>query len=359
MKYKPIMYYHVDTSNRGDWVIKKSIVEAIQKRINVPFSFFSVKNDELSEQRITKQLNCDCSALMIAGSGLYTNYPKSSGWYFPCKTELFSKIQVPIVLLGLGNNQNLKGGILNSELKEETKQSIKLINNLSVVSTVRDQRTYDLLNKVGLNNHKLMLDPANFLEVPKVLKEKKVVIQIAQHAPILGRFDGTNEGQRNRKLNIFYFAEISKYLIDKGYSVVFIAHDALENSLIVDLQKLEPRIKGLNTDNLDEMLEVYASASFTIAMKMHSCIMSFASGTPFINIYYDCKSIEYLKMINCPELGINVFTCYYKELKDKVDMMLNKVEGYTYKFKELKRQKQVGFNKVIDNICKIIKNELL
>ncbi len=38
---------------------------------------------------------------------------------FPCSTELFSKIKVPIILLGIGNNKNLKGTILNDELNKK------------------------------------------------------------------------------------------------------------------------------------------------------------------------------------------------------------------------------------------------
>jgi polysaccharide pyruvyl transferase WcaK-like protein len=350
--YKPIMYYHVDTSNRGDWVIKKSIVEAIQKRINIPFAFMSVKNDELTEPRILKQLNTDCSALMIAGSGLYTNYPKSSGWYFPCKTELFEKIKVPIMLVGLGCNQNLKGNVLNSELKDEVKQSIKLINDLAVVSTVRDQHTYDILSGLGINRHRLMLDPANFLDVKRRPKEKRVAIQIAQHAPILGRFDGTTE---LRTYNIECFAKISRHLIENGYSVVFIAHDALENSLIVDLKAKVSQIEYLNSDNLDEMLAEYARCEFTIAVKMHSCIMSFASGTPIINVYYDKKSIEYLEMIGCEDMGINIFDKYYYELKNKVNDMMLMSNSYAQHIEQIRTKEQPKFNQMIEDICNLIK----
>ena len=350
--YKPIMYYHVDTSNRGDWVIKKSITEAIQERIDVPFAFMSVKNDSLNEQRILRQLNTDCSALMLAGSGLYSNYNLPCGWYFNCKTELFKKITVPIMLIGLGNNQNLKGNVLNSSPKEKVKKSIKLINDLSVISTVRDQRTYDLLSDVGIGNHKLMLDPANFVRVKPVPKKRKVAIQIAQHAPILGRFDGTTE---LRTYNVNSYAKIAKYLISKDYEVVFVAHDALENSLIVDLQKIVPEIQGLNTDDLDLMLRTYAECSFTIAMKMHSCIMSFASGTPFINVYYDCKSEEYLDMIGTPELGINVFTKYYDELKKKVDMMLESGFNYGEILRRKKIQERIKFDALIGEVCSIIR----
>jgi len=348
------MFYHVDTSNRGDWAIKKSIVEAISKYIDVPFSFFSVKNDELTEQRILKQLNTDCSVLMVAGSGLYTNYPKSSGWYFPCSTNLFEKIKVPIILFGLGNNQNLRGNVLNDELKDETKKSIKLINDLAIVSTVRDKRTFNMLNNLGITKCKLLLDPGNFLEVPKVKKEKRVAIQIAQHAPILGRFDGTTE---LRTYNVNAYAEISNYLISRGYSVVFISHDALENSLIVDLKKLVPELEYLNSDNLDEMLKEYAKCQFSIGMKMHSNIMSFAAGTPFISVYYDVKTLEYLKMINW-DYKVCVFDKYQDDLKWEVDYMISEIEEKITIFENLKLQHQPMFDKEIKNICNIIKTSI-
>ncbi len=356
---KPIMYYHVNTSNRGDWAIKKSITDAINKRINNPLSYFNVKTDELTKDRITKQLNTNCCALIIAGSGLYTNYPKSSGWYFPCKTELFDLIKVPIFLIGIGNNKNLKGKILNTKLKKETKRSIKKINNLAYISTVRDQRTYNLLYDIGINKHELQLDPANFLELPSKNSNKKlyVAINIAQHAPILGRFDGGIEGQQNRQKNINNLTNICKYLKEKyNLNSVFIAHDALEQSLAIDIKKNFSELEILNTDNLNVMLKAYSMCLFSIGMKMHSNIMSFSMGTPFISLYYDKKSVEYLKMIKCEELGINVFSDYYNVVKNKIDMLVKEYQLYTKKIIEVKKLNQQKFDKTFNKLCEIIKN---
>lgn len=355
---KPIFYYHVGTSNRGDMAIKKAIVEAIEENLEVSFSYFNIKTDELTEGRIINQLNSEGSALIIAGSGLYTNYPKSSGWYFPCKTRLFKKIKIPIILLGIGNNLNLKGDFLNTELTLEAKNSIKMINDQSVISTVRDRRTWNLLNSIGVKNHELMLDPGNFLKVKKVPKEKKVAIQIAQHAPILGRFDGGEEGQKNRTRHIKLFAHMSQYLQSKGYEVVFITHDSLEHSLVNDLLKYNNQIKYLNTDNLDTMLEEYASCEFTIAMKMHSAIMSFAAGTPAINLYYDIKSANYLKMINCEWLGRNIFGCTKRETTDLINQLIYNLKGINKKIIEIKRLRQIKYDQLIKRVCNIIKNDI-
>lgn len=350
--YKTIFYYHVATSNRGDMAIKKSIVEAIEENLKVPFAFFNVKYEELTEKRIINQLNSEASCLIIAGSGLYTNYPKSSGWNFPCKSELFNKIKVPILLIGLGCNNNLGKDIFNGELKEKAKQSIKLINDLAIISTVRDQRTYQTLKKLGIKKHKLMLDPANFLKISKVPKEKRVAINLAQHSPALGRFDGSNK-ERNK--NIKYFTQIGKYLEKRGYKIVFIAHDALEHSLILDLQKKLPKIEFVNTDNIDTMLKEYARCQFSIGIKMHSNILSFTSGTPFISLYYDIKSMEYLKLIHWSEFGTSVFQDYYDWLEKRVDDLIENHKHYTKRFRKIKNIEQEPFDNLIEDICDIIK----
>ena len=66
--YKTIFYYSVMTGNRGDMAIRKSIVEPIEENLKVPFAFFNVKYEELTEKRIINQFYTESSALIIAGS---------------------------------------------------------------------------------------------------------------------------------------------------------------------------------------------------------------------------------------------------------------------------------------------------
>ena len=351
---KPIFYVSVKTGNKGDDAIRASITSTIKKRINIPFSYFNVKYDRFTEQRI-EQLNNDGSCLMIAGSGLYSNANTPSGWYFNCESELFSKIKVPIFLIGLGCNNNLSKDIFNGELNDKAKKSIKAINDLATISTVRDQRTYDILKSIGINKHELMLDPACFFKVSNIKKEKRVAINIAQHSPILGRFDGGIEGKKQRQKNINLFVNISNWLISKKYSIVFIAHDALEQSLIIDLQKQIPKLEWLNTDNINTILTEYSKCSFSIAMKMHSNILSFSSKTPFISLYYDIKSPEFLKMINYAEFGKSIFEADIKWLKERIYTIETYKEYFSFLLNEKKIYYQPKFNNLINKICNIIK----
>ena len=350
--YKPIFHYCVMTTNKGDTAIRSSIERSVHKYLpEVPFAYFNCKGEILTEKRI-KQFNDDASLLIIGGSGLYTNYPTDSGWYFPCKTELFSKLKIPIILLGIGNNNNLKNDIFKGNLKPDAEKSIKLINKLASISTVRDERTFDFLNSLGIKKHKLILDPANFLVYPEIKREKRVAINIGQHSPILGRFDGNN---KIRNKNILYFSNISNHLIKKGYEVVFISHDTLEQSLIIDLKKYVPKLEYINTDNIDLMLQEYAKCQFSIGVKMHSNIMSFAVGTPFISVYYDKKSIEYLKLLNYSDFGVSIFDNYYKDLKNKTDNLVDNWEQYSDYFKRIKQKEFEKYDEITKQICNIIK----
>ena len=107
--------------------------------------------------------------------------------------------------------------------------------------------------------------------------------------------------------------------------------------------------------NIDKMLHEYATCEFSISMKMHSTIMSFASGTPAINVYYDQKSIEYLKMIKCEELGVSVFDDYYKDLKKKVNTLIKRHKYYTDKINKIKYIENIKFQEGIKQLCNTIR----
>jgi len=347
---KPVFYYSVLSNNVGDRAIRKCIVEAIRERIDVPIAFFNTQNAELNEERIIKQLNVEGSALIIAGGGLYCNIKKSSGWYFPCSPELFDKIKIPIILLGIGYNSHLKGELFRAGFDDFTANSIATINKYATISTVRDKRTYDTLKKFGVTNHELMLDPGCFLKYKQQMRIRRVAIQIAQHAPILGRYDGTPD---YRNQNIKNFGRICQRLKEYGFEPIYIAFDPLEQNAISDLRKLCPNLKYLNTDNIDRILEEYSRCAFSIGMKMHSNILSFATHTPFISIYYDQKSPEFLKMIDW-KFGVSSFDNYLAIVFKYINDMANNYPKYRQLFEQIQENEKHLFKDAMDRVRSII-----
>lgn len=351
--YKTVFYYSVMTGNRGDMAIRKSIVDTIKERINVPFAFFDLKYEELTEERILKQINTEGSVFIIAGSGLYSNYPnKSSGWYFPCKTSLFDKIKIPIALIGVGCNNNLKGTFCRGKLSVNAKNSIKKINDKAFISTVRDMNAFKLLSELQIKKHQLQLDPGNFLVSKDLIKENRIAINLAQHSKDLGRYDG-DINFRNKTIQIF--GKLINQLKITDCKTIFIAHDALEQSIIRDLQKIAPSLEWINTDNIDTMLYEYSRCKLSIGVRMHSNIMSLASNTPFISLYYDTKSIEYCKLLNNYPYLYSVFNNYeswlynaIKEISQNNEQIKDNLQMIQKKYKQL-------FHNAINRICNIIK----
>lgn len=318
--YKPIWHYCVMTSNRGDKAIRMAIAQAIHNHLpNIPIAYFNNKYEELTEERIN-QLNREASCLIIGGSGLYVNKKSSSsGWYFPCKTELFDKIKVPIFLTGIGVDKTLENK--NFELpKGKALNSVIKLNKLSKLSSVRDRIALSLLKKNGIEKATLTLCPAGYINVPKIKKEKQVAINFSQHNPLLGRFDGTPK-YRNKNLKIF--SKIINYLHSLDYKVMFIAHDVLEQSIVSDLYKLTPNFDYINTDNINIILKEYAKSQFSIGVRLHSNILSLAADTPFISIGYGYKNLEYVDLIGSNYYSTNVIDYDYNILKNLVNKIIN------------------------------------
>jgi hypothetical protein len=175
---------------------------------------------------------------------------------------------------------------------------------------------------------------------------------MAQHSPILGRYDGNNYF---RQKNIENYIKICEYLKSKTFDVVYIAFDPVEQSIAFDIKKSFSDLEVLNTDNIPEILSEYSQCLFSIGMKMHSNILSFAAGTPFISIYYDIKSPEFLKLIDYSNFGCNCFENYEDKVKNLISELIEHNREYSEKFINIKGKNQPIFEKEISNICEIIK----
>ena len=286
---KPIWYFSVMGSNRGDQAIREGVTSHLRKYTDAPIAFFSCKTDLLNKQRID-QLNKEGSMLLIAGSGLYSNYDLESGFYFRCNPEDFKHIEVPIVLLSLGMNNHLEMDRFTS-LSPQTLTSIKTVNEQAVHTSVRDYRTLRMLHGMGVEKAMFVPDPAMFChseEAPFQLRNKRLVgLSIAQHAKML---------KKHRENVIRVFIELCHALDDGGYTPIFISHDALEHNIYEELKQGYPRLLYYNEDSPRGMMGVYEKCVFSVGIRCHSNIMSFGANTPFIALAYDEKQVEFCKI---------------------------------------------------------------
>jgi polysaccharide pyruvyl transferase WcaK-like protein len=333
------------SSNRGDKAIRQSIADMIQSRVNVPIAFFSCKHDVLTEHRI-KQLNKEASMLLIGGSGLYTNYPSESGWYFPCKTRNFQKIKVPIVLFGIGSNNHIEKDRFGP-LTSEALESIKKLNEKAVLTGVRDYRTLNILKDSGINNVCLTPDPSMFLNAPvnSTVKGSMMGLSIAQHCVFL---------QEHRHLLLKLFSRVCERF-SRLFTPVFVNHDCLEHNLYTDLKKKVNPLLYYDTDNPYELMNFYNQLSWSIGVRCHSNIMSFGAGTPFISLIYDRKQIEFLKLIGFPQLGIRINSnLTFTTIAEKLCWLHKNLGSIKLKFKEKKHELKKINDNFVDKIVEVL-----
>jgi len=296
---KPIWHYFVMSSNRGDMGLNQSIHDLIHRFIDIPIANFSVRHDTLTPAKI-KQMNEESSMLLIGGSGLYSNYVNSpSGWYFPCETELFKEIKIPIVLYAIGSNNHFEYDTFGV-LSDKAKKSIVEINRLASLSSVRDMRTFGILRGAGVDGHYQIADPACFLDPlpPKMLLPKKLVaINFIDYSVMLKQYS----------VSLLDLAcKLCDSLKRRGYSIIFVAHDCLEHSFYLKIKENFPDLFYYNEDNPKEMVYIYSKADFSVGVRCHSNIFSFAGNTPMISLMYDIKQIEFMRSIGMEDFALHI-----------------------------------------------------
>jgi len=103
------------------------------------------------------------------------------------------------------------------------------------------------------------------------------------------------------------------------------------------------------------MLKVYSKCKFTIGVRAHSNIFSFATSTPAIATYYDTKGAEFMRMIDS-NLGVAVTVRdFYKNVICFIDTIMknyNELENYLI---DKKKTMATYYDRFIDRVCELLK----
>src|SRR6185437_9215529 len=125
--------------------------------------------------KLVKECN-EADLILIGGGGVFM------GQFLPFNGKLIKQFKSPIVLFGVGYNQNLKA----PDLTKRQNDSTKMLADSASLITARDEETVGVLKDLGVNST-LMCDPAIFLsEVDSDLIHSdsthlNVGINLAQH----------------------------------------------------------------------------------------------------------------------------------------------------------------------------------
>lgn len=247
IKKPKIVYIYANKGNVGDYISYLGIRQIIGVE-GIELFCSPVWEKQFAEyiKRI-KQSNSEC-VLMIGGGGLLQPVFKNF-WQLVLASEL------PFVCLGVGINKMPGRGELSDEL-------LTKITSQALQMGVRDTYTHDYLVK---------------------LSGKTVYLGICPSVNYVNRFFWNSQSS-TQKVLLHMFHPSDLRLAGADLEVITQVLKAVAKTL--NLNYIEH--SNMSADH-ERMLTTVAQAKVVVSSRLHGCIMSFASGTPFLPVYCDEK----------------------------------------------------------------------
>jgi polysaccharide pyruvyl transferase WcaK-like protein len=313
---KTVYLYCYISPNLGDRAISDAIEELIAQRVrNVTFK--KVGWLELNSH-VVDEINRTGDLFLLAGGGFYrcTEDNEYDLTILPSCIRYLKAIRIPMSAYALGFNRNfMQGGeSLEIKLSESAQDLLRNFNSLLYFSSVRDQETVQLFNRLGINKTCLCPDPAMFLnaETSNLTVDHhklNIGLNIANHG-------GSTAWMLNRVVAVVT-AAVKKIEKDHSLNCYYFKHEPGEDAVINILRQ-----KGMTFTVVEgsprELLAAYKKMDIAVCQMMHAAILAFNALLPTVSIAYDIKHPAFADLIDKRELCLRGDTLSADDLIDKV-----------------------------------------
>jgi Polysaccharide pyruvyl transferase len=345
-----IHHYSPHTFNAGDHFVIQSIRNHIRKIL--PEAVFVPKAIAhnrgwgapmgLRKENILYS-NTHADAVIVGGSDQYNN------WSPRISRKEINFLKPPMFLIGLGvssKDLNLEPYIKNKEFNYD----IVATNNKATLSSVRDDVTYNFLKGLGY-------DKAINTGCPALhLFDNEFRINDSKNVLITFPFPLVNNDAENLKYKVL--VDVTKkmlnYLHDKNLNPIIVCHDDRD----VNVAQYEFSNEQIFFSNYHhDYFELYNNALLVVGSRLHATILTSGMGIPNININLDLRgqafteSFEFTKW-HLEYTDVNLFD----NLIERIEKILSGNLSMFDKFSIKKKEKQIVFNKFIENTVSMIKN---
>lgn len=318
--------------SNSEFIGTKSFSRRIYEKYIRKTPIVAIIRDLLNKKRARESKNLEnyrlklkSSDLLIIGGGnaFFDTEKYSSSYYY---IELIIKeainLKIPIYILNIGVGPFITRGQL-----ENTIRTLKDVDYI----TVRDEISYNLLKPINNKNKKVFrtVDPVLFLKgkkndfanSPKYIGVNVMDIRLA------------NYSYEQYKDYINTLASVISYLSNLGteYKITIFC---TEKKDIIALQQLQrnPALNSQNKNisfiqktNLNDILDVYKRLDLLIGTRMHSTILAFSQGIPFVGISWQQKMDGFFDLIDYNQnlIQLDDFVNNYKITTEKVNNIVN------------------------------------
>ena len=336
--------YHIGAhgaGNAGDIVILDCL------RAMFPDATWINRNDhEPFDDGAVEQAN-RADLVLIGGGGLFlkdTHANDVSGWRWNCSVEMLQRIEKPIVVFGVGYNRfrNQPDFIpaFSSQISAVIQKSAFFGMREKTGGWLMSKYAPGLIDKIDYQPCPAMFCGWFYPEI-KHKPSKLVVFAPAFDRPQM-RF-GDNEREIFNQVR-----DALEGLERQGYTIAVVAHVGSDQKAS---SYLNYPLVGLAGKTTEEILTFYSKADLVIGMRLHSLIIPFGLGVPFLGLASHNKITRFLSDIGHLDWGVDV------EEPDFGKELLKKARSIDFpaRYVEIEQEKQEQWQLTRNNFEKIEK----
>ena len=286
-------------------------------------------------------INKNYDAIVIGGGGLFLKDQKNAdnfpcGWQWNIKTYLINKIEVPIIIFGVGFNKFRGQG----DFKKEFKSSIQALKKKSIFFGLRNAGSIKEIKKLLKEKINISLQPCVTSYISKLKDFKN--LKIKKYKKKIISFGFTYDRMHYRfssKKQFDLFKNIINSLINKlsvHHTIHFVYHKTQDRNyhryISLDNKK---KIKEIDLTNkkVNEIIKYYAKIDLIYAMRGHNQLIALGLKKKFYSIVTHNK-IKYL----VDDMKLNKFKLDIQSLK----------KSYEHQFYEYSKSGSQLFSKIIN-----------
>jgi polysaccharide pyruvyl transferase WcaK-like protein len=297
-------------TNKGDIGIRISIENFIRDVFhNKEISFQYVEWFTLEKTKI-EIINQKSDLFVLVGGGYIFLEDTRLVGRFISDCEILTLLDIPKIAIGLGVNKlgstNTDSSKMDTILSEKDRECLMKFREMFALFSVRDEFSRRLFGDSAdvINSGDavfLLKDTVSNRSCGTNVLQGRGGLRIGLNIACHGRH-ATARLNQDIKAWIGLVTEIYRRFPDAH--VHYMLHDEAESIIVRVLRQSFPQIMIVDCPPL-AMISRYAELDVVINQMLHSCIFSFISETPVINITYDIKTVNFFKMFSLERWCLN------------------------------------------------------
>jgi polysaccharide pyruvyl transferase WcaK-like protein len=323
-----VHHFYPKTQNIGDHFVQRGIERMMRELVpDAAFDLFNVnsRGEDKTDYGLTRatveRANRHADLIIVGGSNLYEG---SYRWRWGVHLEpgALENLRVPLFLVGIGTGSNFLSE--PHRPSRRAKSEIRLLNERAAFSGARDVITRDWLHQLGIAKAELMGDPATFIfnhPIRETRRDGHILITMPPLRFWSSRRKFMNVRVRGRAM-FKALIDMARSLLEKGQKVVVVCNDEVDRRLGKTL--FGEWLSVVYPQSPEEYFQILSQSRAVVSGRLHTAVVSFSLGIPFILMDVDQRTRGFIKTYNLDDWSITP-TRYgiEKRLREQTDRLLS------------------------------------